>query len=170
MEVVQDAITYLYTAGIKRLEWGSVLTRSSEGFSYPIHLAKLYIFGDKWDIPALQEHIVQLWRLLFFTVPYKAPDILKAISMVWHSICKEDDSLKLVIVDLVRRHLQKFHQYDGCIAALSQVPEASAAIINGIAVHNSPYRMIEIPVDDRCQCDWEETHLEQCDSCRNLQY
>lgn len=172
MEVVKDAITYLYTAGIKRLEWewGNLLTSSAEGFSYPTQLAKVYIFGDKWDIPALQQYIVQLWRLVLFTKPYKVPDILRVISMVWHSICDPDDSLKLVIADMVRTHLQKFHYYDDFIAALSQVPEASAAIVNSIAVHNDQYRMIEIPVDDECQCDWEETHLEQCESCRTLQY
>lgn len=131
----------------------------------PVHLAKLYIFGDKWDMPAMQKQVVAFWKTKH-DPPFAVKDLHEMIPLVWHSILNEDDVLKLAIADMVREH---FPAHSALYDVLVQVPEFWSTLFRVMELHAEKYKTIKISLASTCNCKWAKGYLRQCQRCRGMQ-
>lgn len=81
----------------------------------PEFLGKMYIFGDKWGLQAMQDHIVSVWKTQSRGDNWpglsQGDEVLEVVLMIWHGILDVDDALKRELVNLLGKRPTWFDDF-----------------------------------------------------------
>lgn len=163
VKVVEDALHFLYTANLSSPEW------AEDGDRLATHAAMIYVFGDKWNIPALQDAALDLWKEETCTGYPDDPDYFwGVIPLIWHSIISVNDKFKDAIINLMLEDMHELSDHEELFTILEQVPEFSNAVVKRLA--RSPGLIVKVTSDD-CYCRVEPStgRIWQCRKCRGIQ-
>lgn len=161
--MVEDVLHFLYTANLSNPKW------AEDGDGLATHAAKIYVFGDKWNIPALQDAALELWKEETSTGnPYDPDYFWDVIPLIWHSIISVDDKFKDAIIDLMLEDMNELSDHEELFTMLEQVPEFSNAVVKRLA--RSPRLIVKVTSDDcYCRVELSTGRIWQCHECRGIQ-
>lgn len=166
--MVENAITYLYTANFNKTSAEECSASSNSGYNSlkSTLLARLYVFGDKWQIRGLQLKSQQQMACDMEWLNVTLEHLLSVVPIIWSSILDDKDTFKDTVLDAI---LVTWENEDSPHCdALDTVPGFSLALIKRVASHA---RTEELIFKKSCHCYYNSgsESVVQCKACRILQ-